>query len=239
MLKGPPKDWQPPTTAVIISGLGRSGSNLLCGSIVSLDLIGRPTEFFNVEIAERLLGGPVSDLERCFFLAKERGTSQNGIFSSKLFWHQFAPVLEQFDFDTWLPNKRWVFLQRRDRLGQAISWSIAEQTKRWTANEETQLAPVYSHEAIAAMLKRLQSDTQSWLRYFDRRKIEPLRIFYEDLVKDLHTQIAAIARLAGGDVLEAEVRRTEPFQQERFPMLLEKQRTQLNEDWRLRFLGGS
>ncbi len=238
MTKGPPNDWQPPAISVFISGLGRSGSTLLCRAIECLDLIGLPLEFFNVETVERLTREPVTDLTRCFLFAREAGVSRNGIFASKLFWHQFAPVLEEFNFDAWFPNQRWVFLQRRDRLGQAISWSIAEQTKQWNSDIKAERAPVYSREGVAGMLQRLDSDTQSWLRYFDEREIDPLRVFYEDLEKGLHIPVAAIARLAGGSDLEAAVRRSEPFQSGHFPVGLEKQRTGLNEEWRHRFLGG-
>ena len=237
-LEGPPPDWHAPKVSLFVSGLPRSGSSLLCHSIRELDLIGKPHEFFNVGFVRGQTGEPVSNLIRCFFHARDSGFSQNMIFASKLLWAQFEPVLNRFDFNAWFPNQRWVFLQRRDLLVRQYPW-----LSRRRRGNGTQALNQRQHRSIARICHR-KSGTTKLLHAFMAALFRPAQNrsspnLYEDLEKDLHTPIAAIAQLVGGADLEAEVRRTEPFQHERFPMLLEKQRTQLNQDWRLRFLGGS
>jgi LPS sulfotransferase NodH len=131
-----------------------------------------------------------------------------------------------------------MLLRRRDRIGQAISLAIAQQTRQWLSRGRATDAPVYSRSFIERQLADVKDCYDNWDRYFAAEAIEPLTLWYEDIAPDLHAAISTIARFVGGDALEAEVRRSPPFVAGQFDHGFKVQRTGLNEEWRQRFEEG-
>lgn len=135
-------------------------------------------------------------LERTF----ELGTTDNGVFATKLMWNQL-PDLEQHaaavpDF-AGLPRSEllaevfghpsYVWMRRLDKVRQAISMWRALQTRTWrrenpTAGDENpQLS--YSFDGIEHLRRRLSADDDAWGRFFERAVTEPLELYYETDVK--------------------------------------------------------
>jgi LPS sulfotransferase NodH len=239
MLKNPPPDWWPPDITVFVAGSPRSGSTLLCKSMERTGILGRPDEFFSPAVMRGRVGEADIDLERCFFLARERGMTGNRVLGSKLFWDHLCALHRSFAFDLWFPNRSWVFLNRRDVLGQAISWVIGAQTRRWTMWNKPAGVPEYSRHLIVEQMQEIMAAKQSWERYFAERQISPLMLSYEDIENDMHEAIVSIARHVGGKSLETRLLRTEPFLRGTFGEPVQKQRTLLNDQWRGRFLSNT
>src|ERR1700719_4039456 len=74
---------------------------------------------------------------------------------------------------------RAIWIQRRDRLGQAISYTMAEQTGAWILDgtylplRETVAEPRYSYADIRRHLLLLDHGVTAWEEYFDRRNLSP------------------------------------------------------------------
>jgi len=92
----------------------------------------------------------------------------------------------------------WVMVQRDDTLAQAISFSIAAQTRQWTSNDAPASAdPVYNFEDIKRRVEML-CDEQAQLNAFcAMRGIAPIRATYEKFTADSKGSALSIAEQMG------------------------------------------
>jgi LPS sulfotransferase NodH len=236
MLAKPPTGLPPLKLSVFIAGTRRSGSSLLCAFMDQTGVLGRAGEYFDPDVKPEGIGNAELDLVGRSVLARIRGTTGNGVMASKIFWEHRQQLARLIDFDAWFPNQRWVFLRRRDLLGQAVSFEIAKQTRLWSSRHDAVRLPVYGRDKIAGKLKQLLEHNKEWERFFSARGIAPLKLTYEDIVDDMHGTIADIAAFVGGPALKDDVLASPPFTEDGFDWVLKKQRTGLNEEWRRRFL---
>lgn len=144
----------------------------------------------------RSVDGWEAHLQRTF----QAGTTDNGVFATKLMWNQL-PDLQQHAaalpgvaglsepelLDTLFGNPSYVWMRRLDKVRQAISMWRALQTRTWrlehpTADTETP-ALHYNFEGIEHLRRRLTADDEAWGRYFRQSAIEPLELYYETDVK--------------------------------------------------------
>ena len=92
----------------------------------------------------------------------------------------------------------WLMVQRDDTLAQAISFSIAAQTRQWTSNAApTSADPVYNFEDIKRRIEML-CDEQAQLNAFcATRGIAPIRATYEEFTADSKGSVLRIAGQMG------------------------------------------
>ncbi len=80
---------------------------------------------------------------------------------------------------------RWVVIQRQDLLAQAISYAIADQTKRWHSFDTGEaVEPVYDFDDIK---RRLQGFAHSYMAintFCATFEIQPYRLRYEEFSRD-------------------------------------------------------
>ena len=105
-----------PTRGYVICSEHRSGSTFLCQLAASTGRLGIPDEYFRhtefsvaVDRDPTLLGGILA-----------RATTANGVYGLKVFSQQFDATMRA-RWTQSLPGLRFVHLERRDLLGQAIS----------------------------------------------------------------------------------------------------------------------
>ena len=133
----------PLNRSYFISTTPRTGSFLLAHALDSTGIAGRPQEYFDPNFEELWLErlGISSDAE-FFEKILPEGTTPNGVFAAKVHWHQFeylarklravhggGPILDLLR-DTF-PDLRYVFLTRRDKVRQAVSYYRAIETNIW------------------------------------------------------------------------------------------------------------
>ncbi|HXH21580.1 MAG TPA: Stf0 family sulfotransferase [Dehalococcoidia bacterium] len=205
----------------------RSGSNWLCQLLTSTGVLGRPLEYFNGPARRELddpsfPDDPRQQLDRVF----TQGATANGVYGLKLFAQQRRQIEPTVDLLRDLPNVSFVFLRRRDVLGQAISWAKALQTLRYRSTQPQRGQAAYSFDAIAERLRSLDQEYADWAAYFGRHPIRPLEVYYEDMLVAPQSVVDKIAKLVG--VNESAIVR---------PTLidLEVQRDEATEEWRRRF----
>lgn len=131
----PPMDWIPPKATCVVATLGRSGSSLLTRSMTLTGVFGQAEEYFNPAHVKRLFNVDELSIEDTFRIIAGRSSS-NGVASTKLHWQFMEKITNATEFSNWFPNTTWVWLRRRDLLGQAISQMLAEQTGAWSSVEE-------------------------------------------------------------------------------------------------------
>jgi trehalose 2-sulfotransferase len=218
---------QAATRGYAICTSARSGSNLLCQYLSSTGVLGHPLEYFNA-VGRRLLGYPDfpdEPAEQIDWILSV-GATPNGIFGLKIMPFQFDQIAGAIRWTQLLPNIRFILLERRDRLGQAISAHRAWQTQQWRASLAPQGVATYDGGKIYERLVEFVRDHARWNIFFARNGIDPTVLAYEDLVADPQ---AAVDRVAGLFDLQGQAR----IAPDRIDLTI--QRDAKTDEWRARF----
>jgi LPS sulfotransferase NodH len=205
----------------------RSGSNFLCQLLASTGCLGRPLEYFNGP-ARRVLDDPdfpdvpAEQVERI----RTAGATANGIYGLKLFPSQHDLIRPYIAWADALPGLRFVYLERRDVLGQAISWARAAQTGQYRSTQPQGGASAYDRDQIHARLLDILREQARWAAFFARTGTTPTQIVYEELFDNPKVEVRKIADLfdqAGAEIDLAKV-------------AIKVQRDDTTEQWRKRFI---
>lgn len=232
---------RPPDRSYLICSTGRTGSSLLSSTVNSLNCCGHPIEYFHLRRLRE--SGVLEDPEALRpYLAEVlmRGTTDNGVFGSKIHWEQFRALLDAAS--QWkefgganemeivrglFPRPRFLFIWRRDTIGQAISREIATQTEVWgikrgKAPMEPKREPVFRPLKIYRHKLHVEAANREWRHFFHRHGITPREVIYEEFVPNFQETIRRTVEYVGGDpgALDAEI-----------PMARKKQGTGINARW--------
>lgn len=174
----------------------RSGSNLLCQFLSSTGVLGHPLEYFNA-VGRRMFGYPdfPDEPTKQIDWILTAGATPNGIFGLKIFPYQFDQAARAIRWIRLLPSLQFVLLERRDRLGQAISAHRAQQTEQWRSGSAAQGSATYDGGRIYERLVAAARDYARWNVFFARNGIEPTVIVYEDLIANPQSAVDQVARL--------------------------------------------
>jgi LPS sulfotransferase NodH len=219
--------YPPHVRYLAICSTARSGSSLLCHLLRKTNKLGRPEEFFGDfkfrQMSERYGG---DDLAGLIEELKRQRRTRNGVFAFKVHRHQFEWLEQRIDIEQTFPEMRWVYIDRSDLLGQAISWAKAKSTGQYSSLHEQRREVVYKYEAVLQAMKALAREKVAWEVHFAAFGIEPLRVTYEQLEEDPAPPVHQIAELMGVDsVVDVQLG----------DVALEKQRDETNEQWREAF----
>ena len=201
----------------LVCATERSGSTLLCELLSGTGVAGRPEEYFEclnasgrvrqpreyfsyvddpgiLELLPPLEPpAPAPPWEARLAAALERGTTSNGVFGAKMMWSYLGDFLAHGEPEEQLGPLRWVHVERRDTLSQAISLWRAVQTAQWRAEDrDAAVEPVFHAGAIAHLKSRLETHAAAWRAWFAERGIEPLEIAYEAFATDPAPTVRAV-----------------------------------------------
>jgi LPS sulfotransferase NodH len=176
----------------------RSGSSFLGYVLASTEVLGRPLEYFNAPAMRKIagFGDYPEEPERQLEAVIARGATANGVYGVKVFGNH-RERMQAAGWTQRLPGLSFVRLERRDRLGQAISLVRALQTGRWTAHEEPLAEAAYDRAAIDRTLRYLDEAEARWSSYFACNDTPVLHLIYEDVAAAPQSAAEAVARLVG------------------------------------------
>ena len=234
---------QPRTTAhrrdraYVICTTPRSGSWLLCRQLVNAG-IGVPSEYFGIDHVNALysrLGVDPRDTHAYVKALRERRTTPNGVFGTKLLWPQFADRRAGLKPEL-LRDSRLVYLNRRDLAPQVVSLHLSIVTGRWDFTEATSpnrrddiaigdLAHLAACEALLAQQHR------AWRELFEGQRLRVETMAYEDIVADQAGAVERVATLVGLAPSEYRIPPTEA-RETSFSPELEERRRALIAQWR-------
>lgn len=212
----------------MVVGMPRSGTNYLCRLMKSTGVLGCPEEFFNPPVALRYDAQRGYDLVFRVMLPNTAGRSANNVAAVKAFDYNFDKFQTRLNILDFYPDPVFVYVRRRDMLGQAVSFARALQTGEWTSQHDPQHQPRYSADAIHGALMDLVIQQARWDAFFARNEVAPLEVCYEDLLGNEASVLREIARRVGLGEDEGRI----PFEQP----TLSVQRDELSADWRARFV---
>ena len=236
----------------IICATHRSGSNLLGDLLRSTRVAGDPQEL----CSPRLMGKfallhevgvwPEQQFVQYFRSVQARLRATNGVFGIKVMWSHLGPLFGLLKkdadyrgdisgdfsrmFDWLLPNAKFIWISRQDKVRQAISMVRAKLTDVFSAQQEVEglnklsHLPEYDYSAIKSEVRRIISRNAAWGEFFHSAEVRPLRVVYEELCADPQRELGRVMRYLGLDETvfsSATIR--------------ERQADLLNEQWYVRF----
>ena len=160
----------------LVASSYRCGSTYLCWLLWETGLLGAPSEVLNPTSELRLLMNRFKTSSPAQYVAKllERRTSRNGVFGMKAHFHHFEAFWKDYPalLETLAPMT-YIYINRRDKIAQAVSMAKALQTNRWHSRmEEGPKPPMsYDRETIAHCLADIDLQEVTWRRWFDTHKV--------------------------------------------------------------------
>jgi LPS sulfotransferase NodH len=197
----------------IIAATPRTGSWLLCDCLRQAGVAGRPAEYG--------VRGDEATWRRFYGFGSHRAyfdrliplhATPNGVFGLKLMWWQLTGLAaDASDYLGARPSPldaiadlagpvSFIWMRRRDRLRQAVSWVRAEQTQRWSSQQAEGAEgsePAYDAESIASALGRIEQQEMRWESLLSSQGADPLPVFYEDFCRDVTGGLARVLRFLG------------------------------------------
>jgi LPS sulfotransferase NodH len=207
----------------LIASTQRSGSYFLSYLLRGTGELGAPFEYLHPDHAARWherLG--TSDLPETLRRLFQLRTSPNGWFGIKAHWDHFE--FGRAHASGLLSIEKFIRIERRDRLAQAVSLALARQTQSWMSIQDKAAEPRYDEHKIAHALAVLDRHTRSWDRWFRAAKIQPLLVYYEDLVADPLAVLNTVLQEFDLGLLSSL-----PF------VPTNRQASKLNDEWKRRF----
>jgi LPS sulfotransferase NodH len=194
-----------PAISYVIASIQRSGTHLLCSILRSTGVAGSPAEFFLSrpgETWEERWGAPsrVAYVQHVL----RQNTAVNGVFGTVVMWSYFERTLQMLQEIPAYKNlngaqllaavfcrPKYIWMRRRNHVEQAVSWSMACQTGIWSQKAEKKshprAVPKFDFKVIDEWCNRIAAHDEGWANYFRENQIEPLVIFYEDVVASHRT----------------------------------------------------
>jgi LPS sulfotransferase NodH len=194
-----------PQNAYIVMGTQRSGSNLLCYGLRDMGY-GLPVETFNIhQNRKHAWGYNENDIYKYIQTALLSQTSpQTDVFGMKIFWDQLVYFLNNVKhlgeshgivlsdtkwIEVFFPNAILIFLQRKDKVLQAISNAKSFQSGIWILQkgkdqDSNQRKPVYDADLISYYFAQILAQSILWQNFLIEQNLKPLKLWYEDLASD-------------------------------------------------------
>lgn len=204
-----------PSRSYVIAATPRTGSHLLSNALTSSGIAGAPREWLprwtpdNAPVTAlermRLVTQPPRETEYdpaadAEFIRQfiANGTTANGVFGTVMHWLVLQDAVRRFQvflgtaesephrvLSLGFPNLSYVWLRRRDKVAQAVSWYKAVQTGvyvgRGKAGAVDPDSMRFDYGKIRHLLSAANSFENAWSSFFSSNGIKPLVLYYEDL----------------------------------------------------------
>ena len=216
-------------TSYVVCSNPRSGSTLLCNGLWDTGVAGAPLEYFHQikhmpDYYNRWQPKDFNDY--LSFLFRFR-TSPNGVFGFKAHFDQFKFLNRNVRLQEAFAGLKYIRIQRKDQLRQAISFSKASQTRKWASSTASDITPAYSYTDILAKLKIIINSELSWNAYFEAMDITPFNIIYEEFAAAYDHTILKVLQYLDLQIMQDFVI-PEPK--------MKRQSDGINEEWLARFM---
>ena len=209
------------TRPYLICATPRSGSTFLCNALQQTGYAGSPTEYFlpRIKAAYMEVWEDTCPFSFASHLLANEATS-NGIFGAKVMYPCLDTFLAELNthsevsaeneallMEQAFPGLRWIFIERRDRIRQAISVVKAQSTGVWHRVDDHQLGsrgvdPRHREIGVTRVLREVQKIknlNHLWEDFFSRNDLVPYRVCYEELVDDYDASVRKILDFIGLD----------------------------------------
>jgi LPS sulfotransferase NodH len=238
-------------TSYVICSIQRSGTHFLGAALENTGIAGSPDEYLICDQDGNLQNesGHLAELfgqkslEEFRELVFELGSTPNNVFGITIMWNYFHKILRSYRqlpqyqglkdadlLDALLENPKYIWLTRRDKVRQAVSWAKASQTGVWRhpkgAGHTRRREPKFDFVLIDHFYRQILIGEEGWANFFESFGIKPLRIVYEDAVESYEKTVLTVL-----NYLEIPLPESLSLGQHK----LQKQADELNEKWTDRY----
>lgn len=186
------------TQNYMICSSPRTGSTLLCELLSSTGVAGTPHSYFRAQdmawrAAEWGLSTPYTVSDYLNALRQFTATA-NGVVGLRVMWGSLDGIVSELQLPQGKPDQRaqleqalgpmrYIHLERKDLLGQAISLYRAEVSDYWhsTQTQAPRRTASYNFDEIARRIDSLRRDNAAWRQWFQEHGMIPFSLSYEEL----------------------------------------------------------
>lgn len=205
----------PPMTYFLLSS-HRSGSSLLADMLTKTGVAGQPAEYFMHWRGTSHLGWDIRDYPAYVQRVVAETTSPNGVWGVKLMTGSLGGIkgflerMETFPMfhkltdvekvRAFFPNLHCLYLTRRNKIAQAVSWWKAAQNNHYHSTAEKRMpdSPLkYDFAAIDHLVSEVMMEEAAHQAFLDEMGIMPHTIVYEDFMQDMEGTISGIIDFLG------------------------------------------
>ena len=207
----------------------RSGSNLLCEMLSATGYFNTAQESFNASTVVDTCRAARLESLGAYFGHIAATEQKNGIFVVKVAADHVVALVKAGILDAISNRVSFLWCQRVDKLGQAVSLSIAGQNHQWSSHLTPTVSTSelqYSAEDIADKIRWITVQEYGLASFFAVNGIQPMMIEYDWLVKNPQTIVNEIADRIGVPYLIINTS----------GLRLQKQARPINAAWREQFL---
>ncbi len=221
----------PMRQSFIVASSPRSGSTYFCRLLGQSGLLGTPSEVLNPGFDLKGFKNRFKASSPADYIAEliSRRTAKSGVFGLKAHFENFEGFLKEYPalLDVLSPVT-YIYINRRDRVAQAVSMARALQTNQWSSQGQEGKKPElrYNRELIANAMKEVELQDAGWLNWFKANNITPFRLTYEDLLADPAGTVQRVVEHLGVQDAERDEVKVPP---------VEKQGDDTNQEWIERF----
>lgn len=208
-----PERATPPERPWLLASVPRSGSTFVSHLLWATGCLGAPLEYLNFEPTGPygFASGSAMAQAELWTAVQRRRTSPNGVFGLKAFPGQLEEVYRSnprlmADVMRLLfpPARRGLVVQlrRRDSTAHAVSYARATLSGIWRKEQETEdrPEPEYSHIALQRAERMIAVQEEAWQAMYRDLRIEPLTLWYEDVLADPQKAVTDVAAHLGVEI---------------------------------------
>jgi trehalose 2-sulfotransferase len=206
-----------PRTSYLVCSLPRSGSWLLGFALEDTGLAGHPYPFFCPRVMDYCtatwLLPPDAPIQHYIDAVIKNSMTPNGVLGVKIEWSDLLNLLdlaragspvagrsERQILEELLGDVRIIYLERRDKLREVVSFCRALETREWSQPAGGQGgwpggAPDFGR--LDEFFDLLTAEDREWQEFFRRNGYEPLVVEYEEYTRNQDTFASAIRRVLG------------------------------------------
>jgi LPS sulfotransferase NodH len=197
-----------PEKSYLVCSLPRSGSWLLSFALEDTGLLGQPYPYFCPRVldycsATWFLPSP-PPLHDYIDAIMKNSTTADGILGAKIEWFDLVNLMElagnEWSVDTTgqerqvleelLGDVQLIYLERRDKVREAVSFCRALETREWARPADNSTSwpdgePDF--EWFDEVFDLLMKEDTEWAQFFQRNGYQPFRVEYEEYTRDQHS----------------------------------------------------
>jgi trehalose 2-sulfotransferase len=193
-----------PSLSCVVASIPRTGSSLLCRGLAETGIVGQPDDYIAPLVYRSFAAqwgyGPeyepaTTRVERAML----HTATPNGVFALQAHWHDFALLLRTIQntegaaeildhIDRLLESPHYVHISRRDTAAQALSYYRAIYLGEVNVRPDVPPDPAgrgpeqVNLEQVRWLEDMLIDWDAQWQAYFARCDVQPLEVYYEDIV---------------------------------------------------------
>ena len=193
---------------VFICFTNRCGSNFLAETLASDQTFNLGAESYNSSEVIRVTSNQNIKTFRDYSIGISLHQAKQGRVVVKLGIEHLTLLYCAGAFDAMSRHAKYIFIERKDKVAQAISKCLAQATSSWTSYNASTIPPElvpFSASAVDWEIKDIVAQNLAFEEFFCVNNLSPFRVIYEDYVKSPELALEALGNFLGAANLKLNV----------------------------------